>query len=248
MAQHKMLKIEQTNNRLSHSACHLPNKPSSKKKKMMQNTVQTVVHRVQQCPPTRPKRRSIQPPRPGGHWNPVCWCTSIEAIACDRGWAYARTSRRFVTSWWAAGTSRLWPIVSSSRQRSRRSAAGAGKCFAGGRRHRRGGWPCPVCMTRVCLPGLIKLRRCLECSLKSRPLCREFRGRRQVSCVRERRPAHAVSLSFIEGRDDRFNVGRHAWDDFSTRLFSRVFLRGNQLDENSPGIFIRPLCSAGARG
>lgn len=160
----------------------------------MQKTVQTVVHRVQQCPPTRPKRRSIQPPRPGGHWNPVCWCTSIEAIACDRGWAYARTSRRFVTSWWAAGTSRLWPIVSSSRQRSRRSAAGAGKCFAGGRRHRRGGWPCPVCMTRVCLPGLIKLRRCLECSLKSRPLCREFRGRRQVSCVRERRPAHAVSL------------------------------------------------------
>lgn len=187
-------------------------------------TVQTVGHRVRQCPPARPKRRSIRVPRPGGHWSPVCWCTSIEATACDQGWAYARTSR-FVTRWWAAGTSRLWPIVSSSRQRSRKS--GAGKCFAGGRRrHRRGGWPCPVCMTRVCLPGLIKLRRCLECSLKSRPLCREFRGRRQVSS--DRRSWRGEPSVGGEGSDDRFNVGTP--DVFDQPFHVTLFLRGNQLD------------------
>lgn len=148
------------------------------------NTVQTVGHRVQRCPLIRLKQRCTQLPHQDGRWNPGYWCTSIEATAYGQVWAFARTNP-YETSWWTdVTTSQLSPIVSSSRRRSRKSPVA--KYSEGVRNTRRGAWPCPVCMTRVCLPELIKLRRCLECSLKSRPLYQAFPERKQVSPRKKR--------------------------------------------------------------
>lgn len=245
-----MLKIEQTNNRLSHSACHLPNKPSSKKKKndakhspdggppsptVSSHSTQTTVH------PTAAPR---WPLKPGV-------LVHINRSHSLRSGLSVRASNESPLRNELMG-GRNEPTMADRfivETTIAKVGGGGGKMF----RRRKEAPQRRLTVSGLHDEGMLaranKIKAMFGVQLKEQAtlpgISREKTGE---LCEGAAARPRCLSLSFIEGRDDRFNVGRHAWDDFSTRLFSRVFLRGNQLDENSQGIFIRPLCSAGARG